>query len=50
MKKFISILVIATLFVACNNQAEAPAVAVDSVKVDSVVKADSTIVDSSSLK
>ena len=52
MKKIIAILVIATLFVACNNQAEAPAVAVDSVKaVDSAaVVVDSVSVDSSSVK
>ena len=50
MKKFIAILVITTLFVACNNAAEAPAVAVDSVKVDSVKAVDSAVVvvDSSS--
>ena len=46
MKKFIAILVIATLFVACNNAAKAPVVTVDSVKaVDSTV-----VVDSSSVK
>ena len=51
MKKIISILVIATLFVACGNKAEAPAVAVDSVKsVDSTVVVDSIKIDSSSKK
>lgn len=51
MKKFIAILVIATLFVACNNATEAPAVSVDSTKVDSVKAVDSTVVvDSSSVK
>lgn len=53
MKKVISILVIAALFVACKNSAEAPAVSVDSVKaVDSVVKADSVPaqIDSLSVK
>ena len=51
MKKIISIVLVATLFVACNNQAEAPAASVDSVKaVDSVIVADSTIIDSSSVK
>ena len=52
MKKIISILVIATLFVACGNKAEAPAVSVDSVKsVDSAkVVVDSIKIDSSSKK
>jgi hypothetical protein len=55
MKKIISILVIATLFVACGNKAEAPAVSVDSVKIDSVkavdsIKVDSVKIDSSSVK
>ena len=56
MKKIISILVIATLFVACGNKAEAPAVSVDSTKVDSVKAVDSTKavdsvkIDSSSVK
>ena len=52
MKKIISIVLVATLFVACNNQAEAPAASVDSVKVVDSVKAvvDSVKVDSSSVK
>ena len=53
MKKIISIVLVATLFVACNNQAEAPVAVVDSVKaVDSVVKADSSPaqIDSLSVK
>ena len=51
MKKIISILVIAALFVACGNKAEAPAVSVDSVKaVDSTKAVDSVKIDSSSVK
>jgi len=42
MKKAIAILVIATLFVACNNAAKAPVVTVDSTKVVDSVKLDSS--------
>lgn len=45
MKKIIAILVIATILVACDGKASAPAASVDSTKV-----VDSVKVDSSSIK